>query len=172
MSMLKGNMIDPAVYKDMPRLTQRERFILINRLCGNVWGGYHSKIAEEFGEEKAVEITKKVCGYVFWDKLLPEISQLLGVDANQSPDLISYGKFIAFIEEEIMGCSVSAMESTSERVVRNHSFCPWGDVMPGGVCKSFMAYMDDLMKPFGFRVTQQSLYCDTGMCRYTTEKEK
>ncbi|MFA4917191.1 MAG: hypothetical protein WC560_11060 [Syntrophales bacterium] len=170
--MIKERMIDPAAI-DMPRLEPTERFYLANRLAGLTWGGYHKVLEEEFGEEKAIEITKKVGTWVFWEKLLPDVAKLLGVSEEQEPDLITFGKFIAFIEEQIMGCTVAGMEMTAERCVRNHSYCPWGEAFPGtGVCRAFIEFMDDLVKPMGFHCYHNALYGETGICRYTTEKIK
>jgi hypothetical protein len=99
-----------------------------------------------------------------------EISKLLGNKAGT--ELLAFAKINAIFEEQVLGASATTLEASSERVVRQLSYCPWGELVPRGVCTAMIEGMNDVFEPLGIRVTRDSMYCDTGACRYIAEKVK
>ena len=171
--MSEKRLVDSGVYKNIPSLTMTERFNAANRTAAYIFVGYHKALAEEFGEEKAIEIGKKATT-IYAPLIINDVARLIGVE--QMDDLLTNARVLAVQEEQILGAASTCLEASPKRLVRSMSYCPWGEIVPPGVCTAMIEGCDLLYKTSSsypdYKVTHDSSYHATGICRYVVEKIK
>lgn len=140
-------------------------------LAGGALRGTAEAMEKHLGKEKAVEIWTEFYADLVVESF-KEYCRNVGYEEKDYNSPIAWANFYCWFEDQGLGCKGTVVEVNENKVLREATYCPWGEgAFKGWDCRTYLGKgAGDAPERFGVKFTMFKCQPVHGMCEWSFEK--